>query len=438
MKNESSNDRRDSNKSILDRVVDYVCTPCYQPTEEEAITFQALGFSRPTIEAFWVVFCRINKSLSGEISQEEFYSYFHFDTGSSQFIGRCFDYFDLTSENRIGFLEFMVSVWNICTLKIDTLTNFAFDMYDLDFDGELSLPEIERMLQELYGLHLTSSDNHILSDINRFAEQRGGTLNLTSFTIYTTNHSMLLFPIFVLQRKIQKKVMGIMYWKDIENMRSTSENRRKSNAARSKMIFDHRHIQTLMRTHKKSNITSLLNHTEESTNGSVSMPRRNMLNAKVKNEKFKNAVEKLKLIKGEQYQMIEKIRMKSKNSVENAVESVVDKAVDIRSKTKKTLIRFAALVNRKGHPDKPDIVTAKKIMKHQKVVESHPFHKENDSSSENNEIKKIRFQRHKMRKAKAPTLVRKSNDKSTFGFYSSFSTHARPRAPGILVHNEVK
>jgi aspartyl-tRNA synthetase len=163
-----------------------------------------------------------------------------------------------------------------------------------------------------------------------------------------------------------------------------------------------------------------------------------MLNAKVKNEKFKNAVEKLKLIKGEQYQMIEKIRMKSKNSVENAVESVVDKAVDIRSKTKKTLIRFAALVNRKGHPDKPDIVTAKKIMKHQKVVESHPFHKENDSSSENNEIKKIRFQRHKMRKAKAPTLVRKSNDKSTFGFYSSFSTHARPRAPGILVHNEVK
>ena len=51
--------------------------------------------------------------------------------------------------------------------KVDTLSNFAFEMYDLDLDGELSLPEIERMVHELFGV---DGGNRCLKEAIDFAE----------------------------------------------------------------------------------------------------------------------------------------------------------------------------------------------------------------------------------------------------------------------------
>lgn len=193
-------------KSLLARVFTPSNTTTYQPTNVQwEVTFKALGWNRDTIEQFWQIFTRMNQSKSGEITPLEFYTFFDMeDKASLDYIEKCFSYFDSTgSSDGIDFLEFIISVWNICTLKISTLTNFTFDIYDLDSDGELSLPEIERMIQELYGpgsKNPNSKGHFILNDINHFAEIRGGVLDLTAFTMYTRNHSMLLFPVFRIQR----------------------------------------------------------------------------------------------------------------------------------------------------------------------------------------------------------------------------------------------
>ena len=49
------------------------------------------------------------------------------------------------------------------------------DMYDLDSDGELSIPEIERMVKELFG---EGGGKQCLDSAIEFAETRGGALNL--------------------------------------------------------------------------------------------------------------------------------------------------------------------------------------------------------------------------------------------------------------------
>ncbi len=129
------------------------------------------------------------------------------------------------------------------------------DIYDLDSDGELSLPEIERMVIELYGTGniLNSMGKEVLEDINQFAEERGGgVLSLTSFSIYTMNHSMLLFPIFRIQRIIQKRVMGIKYWENVANSQAASTKANK---------FDPRHVQILLRTYKTGAAAAILTHT---------------------------------------------------------------------------------------------------------------------------------------------------------------------------------
>ena len=67
-------------RSIVDRVVDHVCTPIYQPTNQQwEVTFKTLGWDRSTIDDFWAVFCRINKSRTGEITIFEFLNYFDLD-----------------------------------------------------------------------------------------------------------------------------------------------------------------------------------------------------------------------------------------------------------------------------------------------------------------------------------------------------------------------
>jgi Ca2+-binding EF-hand superfamily protein len=88
---------------------------------------------------------------------------------------RCFRYFDVTGRGSVDFLEFVISVWNICTFKIDSLSNFAFDMYDTDSDGELSLPEIERMVNDLFGV---GGGKQCLKEAIDFAKTRDGVLSL--------------------------------------------------------------------------------------------------------------------------------------------------------------------------------------------------------------------------------------------------------------------
>ena len=190
------------------------------------------------------------------------------------------------------------------------------DIYDLDSDGELSLPEIERLIIELYGRNNvidSSMGNEAMQDINKFAEDRGGILTLPAFTMYTMHHSMLLFPVFGIQRIIQKKIMGAKYWHDVENNRSIY-----FNTARKMKNFDPRHVHILLRTYKTGAAAAILSHTGDpnvalkqqfdldnechnegikENNDHQKRRESKVINlSKVKNEKFKRAVEKVKEI----------------------------------------------------------------------------------------------------------------------------------------------
>lgn len=147
--------------------------PPYRPTNRNwEMTFASLGYNRKTIEKFWRLFCQINHS-TGAIQFDHFLVHFGLDW--TPWTERCFTHFDTTGGGDVDFLEFMISVWNVCTFKIDSLSNFTFDMYDLDLDGELSIPEIERMVKELFG---EGGGKQCLKAAIEFAEARGGALNL--------------------------------------------------------------------------------------------------------------------------------------------------------------------------------------------------------------------------------------------------------------------
>ena len=212
-------------------------------------TFAALGWKRKTVERLWVAFCRIrqapnNKTFDGEITKDAFIQYFRADFQQSHsYIDRCFQYFDTTGSGTIDFLEFAIAVWNICSMEVDALSNFAFDLYDVDIPhGELSFPDIERMMIELFGEDgiKYGTGKAAMDGITLYAEERGGRLKPADFTIYAYRHQMILFPIFTIQKAIQRRVMGNRFWKRVERKRPKS----KTDG------LDPKEVQVLLRTHR--------------------------------------------------------------------------------------------------------------------------------------------------------------------------------------------
>ena len=232
--------------------------PPYRPSNRNwEMTFAALGWKRRTIEKFWKMFCRINHS-SGAIQLEHFLDFFDLDW--TKWTERCFSYFDTTGGGDIDFLEFMVSVWNVCTFKIDSLSNFSFDMYDLDCDGELSIPEIENMVKELFG---ETGGELCLREATEYAAERGGALNLSAFISFTATHQTLLFPMFQIQRKLQKKIFGIQFWEQIERSSKDTYDHNGNN----RNEFNPRHVQVLLRTYQTGGAVAVLSHTGDPNAG---------------------------------------------------------------------------------------------------------------------------------------------------------------------------
>lgn len=60
--------------------------------------------------------------------------------------------FDEDGSGSIDFREFVMSLWNYCTLSKAALIMFAFDLYDNDNSGEIDIGEVELLLKEVrYG-----------------------------------------------------------------------------------------------------------------------------------------------------------------------------------------------------------------------------------------------------------------------------------------------
>lgn len=112
--------------------------------------FEAFQLSSRDIRRLYEVFCTLDVDESGLVSTKELFGYLDAKE-STKFCDRVFTLFDEDQSGQIDFREFVVALWNYCTLSHSSLIIFAFDVYDTDETGELSPSEVELMLKDLYG-----------------------------------------------------------------------------------------------------------------------------------------------------------------------------------------------------------------------------------------------------------------------------------------------
>lgn len=357
--------------SLLSRVIERVCTPIYEPKNEHwELIFKVLGLERPIIESLWCIFWRMNKSQNGHIDILEFVNYFNFDR--SLYVEKCFQYFDTTGSDEINFLEFVISLFSICTFEVDTLSNFAFDLYDLSNKGELSLPDLETLVKELYGSNLPkgSIGSRVLNDIIYFAEVRGGVLTLNPFTIFTATHSLLLLPVFNIQKKIQTKVMGIRFWRKYRRPQSSQlgDHTKKVNARQAHLLarrYKKGGVEAMLEycgnpndplvklyskiQHKDFHVSSKEDHGDVEEDTSITknddISRFSTQGPHVKNEKFKIAANKIKKINAENRkrvkELVKSVSLHAVHSVNTTSSSMLDGLIRAR----RAIVAFKVYLN---------------------------------------------------------------------------------------------
>ncbi|GMH75286.1 hypothetical protein TL16_g06709 [Triparma laevis f. inornata] len=174
--------------------------------------FDRLLLSNNDLNRLFDVYCKIDQDFSGEISTWELLEYLHLER--TKFTKRIFRIFDEDGSGQIDFREFVIALWNYCTLGKPALIMFAFDLYDQDGSGRIDFAEVELMLKEVYG---RKYDNNIQAQTIR--KQIHSKYDSESISVDSFTQVAILFPAFELQTSIQKLILGNDFWEEKANIR---------------------------------------------------------------------------------------------------------------------------------------------------------------------------------------------------------------------------
>jgi Ca2+-binding EF-hand superfamily protein len=185
-------------------------------TEPEIVrwrpVFEALRLCEADIGRLRRIFRSIDVDNSGSIELLELLMYM--DIERTPFTKRIFSIFDDDGSNTVDFKEFVMALWNYCTLGKATLLLFAFDIYDRDTSGELTVDEIVQMLRDVYGSSFQSNAHAsiILKRLHDLQVNSLSGVDIDTFRGFAGKHQALLYPAFEIQRVIQRRILGEEFW----------------------------------------------------------------------------------------------------------------------------------------------------------------------------------------------------------------------------------
>jgi Ca2+-binding EF-hand superfamily protein len=191
----------------------------YSAREDIAIDkdlYDSLKLKEDEVGAMFKIFNRVDKDKSGTIEVLELFMYL--DIERTPFTKRSFAVFDSDHSGTIDFKEFVLSLWNYCTLGKATLILFAFDIYDSDKSGCIDPAEIEKMLKDIYGSEF-SSNIHAMSIIKKIEGLGSSPIDIDKFREFSRKHQALMFPAFVMQHNLQKNIIGVNFWEALGQKR---------------------------------------------------------------------------------------------------------------------------------------------------------------------------------------------------------------------------
>lgn len=190
--------------------------------------YTKMGFTEKDIAVMYNYFCEIDKDASRSVSTLELMD--HIDMSSTNekyWIKKVFSMFDDDGSGTIDFHEFTIACWSYCTLHRASLLLFAFDCYDTNHDGSLSMNEFNGLLKDLYGPQYRDRKVAVIAALEADAlGAADGDFNIDDFTVFTKTHGALLAPAFAVQDLLRQKVAGRTFWSKMADKRVVLQNQK--------------------------------------------------------------------------------------------------------------------------------------------------------------------------------------------------------------------
>ena len=142
--------------------------------------FESLGMLEVDIGRLYKIFLKVDTDRGGKINLLELLMFL--DIERTSFNKRVFSIFDSDGSGSIDFCEFVLSLWNYCTLDSSTLVIFAFDIYDRDSSGDIGPGEVKNMLKELYGSRYKKNP-HTTAVLNQLDKLELTSINIDNFRL---------------------------------------------------------------------------------------------------------------------------------------------------------------------------------------------------------------------------------------------------------------
>lgn len=180
-------------------------------------TLQILGISSTERDLLYSMFKEIDFHDRDEIYLKAFMTKFHLK--STPFTKKLFALFDNDNSGAVDFLEFVTTLWNLCTFSNEGLKNCLFKLFDSDNSGVLDNYEIIDMLKALWGDRYQTS--RVARRVGRKLETYEGKMNVQEFRIFVSKYKSVMQPIEKVRNTFRAKVFGEEYWKRMESRRSS-------------------------------------------------------------------------------------------------------------------------------------------------------------------------------------------------------------------------
>ena len=182
--------------------------------------FKAMNLDDRDVDKFYNLYRKIDKDNGGYIDIQEFYRYFNLNR--SPFADRIFQVMDGDGSKELDFLEFVVSLWNFCSLNRGGLILFAFTLYDSDDSGELEMDELEKLLKDVYGVNGLKENPRVLSLVRQIDKSGDGSVQIHEFIYACKRYQLILKPAFSVQASLQHQTFGEKWWQNMAKKRQTS------------------------------------------------------------------------------------------------------------------------------------------------------------------------------------------------------------------------
>lgn len=172
-------------------------------------TFDCLKLTDGEVGGLYKRFKSIDVDDSGNIDIAEVLAHLHIE--KTFFNKRVFGLLDTDASGELNFEEFVVGLWNYCSVEDGFFEHFAFDLYDTDNSGHIDITEAQYMIKDIYGEEF-EHNAFAKKAHQKLAQLDTSTIDFQTFHNFSINHKAMLYPAFALQLGLRKYIMGNSFW----------------------------------------------------------------------------------------------------------------------------------------------------------------------------------------------------------------------------------